>query len=107
MLKHQASINELKRTLKEPNSKLVHRDRRLPSSPASSSPKHEDETPKGTPEKTNEVCLLCLIISCLLSVVYLGHEVVLFIVFDCAVRVLYLLINLLPSIVETALLVGG
>nr|XP_056701486.1 band 4.1-like protein 1 isoform X2 [Euleptes europaea] len=51
---HQASINELKRTLKEPNSKLVHRDRRLPSSPASSSPKHEDETPKGTPEKTNE-----------------------------------------------------
>uniref|UniRef100_A0ABM5G622 Band 4.1-like protein 1 isoform X12 n=1 Tax=Pogona vitticeps TaxID=103695 RepID=A0ABM5G622_9SAUR len=57
LLKHQASINELKRTLKEPNSKLVHRDRdrRLPSSPASSSPKHEEETPKGTPEKTNEV----------------------------------------------------
>ncbi|KAM6455521.1 band 4.1-like protein 1 isoform 3-T3 [Liasis olivaceus] len=56
LLKHQASINELKRTLKEPNSKLVHRDRdrRLPSSPASSSPKHEDEMPKGTPEKTNE-----------------------------------------------------
>ncbi|NXD30153.1 E41L1 protein, partial [Spelaeornis formosus] len=56
LLKHQASINELKRTLKEPNSKLVHRDRdrRLPSSPASSSPKHEDETPKGTPEKVTE-----------------------------------------------------
>ncbi|XP_060628286.1 band 4.1-like protein 1 isoform X10 [Anolis sagrei] len=56
LLKHQASINELKRTLKEPNSKLVHRDRdrRLPSSPASSSPKHEDETPKGTPEKAYE-----------------------------------------------------
>ncbi|CAI5778105.1 1 isoform X7 [Podarcis lilfordi] len=56
LLKHQASINELKRTLKEPNSKLVHRDRdrRLPSSPASSSPKHEDETPRGTPEKANE-----------------------------------------------------
>ncbi|XP_015503122.1 band 4.1-like protein 1 isoform X10 [Parus major] len=56
LLKHQASINELKRTLKEPNSKLVHRDRdrRLPSSPASSSPKHEDETPKGTPEKATE-----------------------------------------------------
>ncbi|XP_063153267.1 band 4.1-like protein 1 isoform X2 [Candoia aspera] len=56
LLKHQASINELKRTLKEPNSKLVHRDRdrRLPSSPASSSPKHEDEMPKGTPEKANE-----------------------------------------------------
>ncbi|KAM7150670.1 band 4.1-like protein 1 isoform 5-T8 [Macrochelys suwanniensis] len=53
LLKHQASINELKRTLKEPNSKLIHRDRdrRLPSSPASSSPKNEDETPKGTPEK--------------------------------------------------------
>uniref|UniRef100_A0A8C3YK24 Protein 4.1 n=1 Tax=Catagonus wagneri TaxID=51154 RepID=A0A8C3YK24_9CETA len=53
LLKHQASINELKRTLKEPNSKLIHRDRdwererRLPSSPASPSP-------KGTPEKTNE-----------------------------------------------------
>ncbi|XP_065610273.1 band 4.1-like protein 1 isoform X7 [Cyrtonyx montezumae] len=57
LLKHQASINELKRTLKEPNSKLVHRDRdrRLPSSPASSSPKHEEETPKGTPEKASEV----------------------------------------------------
>ncbi|NXN98137.1 E41L1 protein, partial [Rhinopomastus cyanomelas] len=56
LLKHQASINELKRTLKEPNSKLVHRerDRRLPSSPASSSPKHEDKTPKGTPEKAAE-----------------------------------------------------
>ncbi|XP_030067119.1 band 4.1-like protein 1 isoform X3 [Microcaecilia unicolor] len=59
LLKHQASINELKRTLKEPNSKLVHRERdrnrerRLPSSPASSSPKHE-ETPKGTPEKSSE-----------------------------------------------------
>lgn len=56
MLKHQASINELKRTLKEPNSKLIHRDRdwererRLPSSPASPSP-------KGTPEKVNEVGL--------------------------------------------------
>uniref|UniRef100_A0A8C8SEA0 Erythrocyte membrane protein band 4.1 like 1 n=1 Tax=Pelusios castaneus TaxID=367368 RepID=A0A8C8SEA0_9SAUR len=56
LLKHQASINELKRTLKEPNSKLVHRERerRLPSSPASSSPKNEDETPKGTPEKASE-----------------------------------------------------
>ncbi|KAL2763761.1 band 4.1-like protein 1 isoform d, partial [Daubentonia madagascariensis] len=53
LLKHQASINELKRTLKEPNSKLIHRDRdwererRLPSSPASPSP-------KGTPEKPSE-----------------------------------------------------
>ncbi|XP_073539930.1 band 4.1-like protein 1 isoform X6 [Phyllobates terribilis] len=46
LLKHQASINELKRTLKQPNSKLVHRERgrekRLPSSPTSSSSKHED-----------------------------------------------------------------
>nr|XP_017519053.2 band 4.1-like protein 1 isoform X13 [Manis javanica] len=53
LLKHQASINELKRTLKEPNSKLIHRDRDwererwLPSSPASPSP-------KGTPEKASE-----------------------------------------------------
>lgn len=63
LLKHQASINELKRTLKEPNSKLVHRDRdrRLPSSPASSSPKHEDETPRGTPEKANEVCFALIL----------------------------------------------
>ncbi|XP_059589216.1 band 4.1-like protein 1 isoform X9 [Alligator mississippiensis] len=60
LLKHQASINELKRTLKEPNSKLVHRDRdrRLPSSPASSSPKHDDESPKGTPEKASESTVL-------------------------------------------------
>ncbi|XP_036040289.1 band 4.1-like protein 1 isoform X8 [Onychomys torridus] len=53
LLKHQASINELKRALKEPNSKLIHRERdrererRLPSSPASPSP-------KGTPEKASE-----------------------------------------------------
>ncbi|XP_053309859.1 band 4.1-like protein 1 isoform X9 [Spea bombifrons] len=48
LLKHQASINELKRTLKQPNSKLVHRERgrekRLPSSPTSSSPKPEQDT---------------------------------------------------------------
>ncbi|XP_075427993.1 band 4.1-like protein 1 isoform X12 [Ascaphus truei] len=46
LLKHQASINELKRTLKQPNSKLVHREhgqeRRGPSSPTSSPPKPED-----------------------------------------------------------------
>ncbi|XP_053571937.1 band 4.1-like protein 1 isoform X2 [Bombina bombina] len=46
LLKHQASINELKRTLKQPNSKLVHRERgrekRLPSSPTSLSSKPED-----------------------------------------------------------------
>uniref|UniRef100_A0A8C4SS65 FERM domain-containing protein n=1 Tax=Erpetoichthys calabaricus TaxID=27687 RepID=A0A8C4SS65_ERPCA len=51
LLKHQASINELKRTLKQPNSKLVHREKRLSStSPASSSPKH-DGSVGGTPEK--------------------------------------------------------
>ncbi|XP_069099796.1 band 4.1-like protein 1 isoform X8 [Pleurodeles waltl] len=57
LLKHQASINELKRTLKEPNSKLVHREKsrekRLPSSPTSSSPKQE-ESPQGTPERSTE-----------------------------------------------------
>ncbi|XP_063816384.1 band 4.1-like protein 1 isoform X5 [Pseudophryne corroboree] len=57
LLKHQASINELKRTLKQPNSKLVHRERgrekRLPSSPTSSSSKLEDtdETGKGEEEE--------------------------------------------------------
>ncbi|XP_051788488.1 band 4.1-like protein 1 isoform X12 [Erpetoichthys calabaricus] len=54
LLKHQASINELKRTLKQPNSKLVHREKRLSStSPASSSPKH-DGSVGGTPEKKPE-----------------------------------------------------
>ncbi|KAM4622550.1 band 4.1-like protein 1 isoform 7-T7 [Discoglossus pictus] len=57
LLKHQASINELKRTLKQPNSKLVHRERgrekRLPSSPTSSSPKPEDtdDTVRGEEEE--------------------------------------------------------
>lgn len=90
LLKHQASINELKRTLKEPNSKLVHRDRdrRLPSSPASSSPKHEDETPKGTPEKANEVCFATFIIWRALSVANLDNAAVLFIIFVCACSVL-------------------
>lgn len=54
LLKHQASINELKRTLKQPNSKLVHRERgrekRLPSSPTSSSSKHEDTEDTGKRE---------------------------------------------------------
>ncbi|XP_034540718.1 band 4.1-like protein 1 [Notolabrus celidotus] len=40
LLKHQASINELKRTLREPNSKLMNREKRLSSS-----------SPTGTPEK--------------------------------------------------------
>ncbi|KAM9800817.1 band 4.1-like protein 1 isoform 8-T8 [Syngnathus typhle] len=41
LLKHQASINELKRALKEPNSKLMSREKRLSSS----------SSPPGTPEK--------------------------------------------------------
>lgn len=40
MLKHQASINELKRTLREPSSKLSNREKRLSSA-----------SPNGTPEK--------------------------------------------------------
>ncbi|XP_031136182.1 protein 4.1-like isoform X9 [Sander lucioperca] len=42
LLKHQASINELKRTLKEPNSKLAYREKLSSTSPA------------GTPEKKAE-----------------------------------------------------
>lgn len=40
LLKHQASINELKRTLREPNSKLTNREKRLSST-----------SPTATPEK--------------------------------------------------------
>ncbi|XP_042355258.1 band 4.1-like protein 1 isoform X6 [Plectropomus leopardus] len=40
LLKHQASINELKRTLREPNSKLSYREKRLSAT-----------SPTGTPEK--------------------------------------------------------
>ncbi|XP_068449862.1 band 4.1-like protein 1 isoform X2 [Clinocottus analis] len=40
LLKHQASINELKRTLREPSSKLSYREKRLSST-----------SPTGTPEK--------------------------------------------------------
>ncbi|XP_070814627.1 band 4.1-like protein 1 isoform X5 [Chaetodon trifascialis] len=43
LLKHQASINELKRTLREPNSKLMNREKRLSST-----------SPTGTPEKKAE-----------------------------------------------------
>ncbi|XP_039652857.1 protein 4.1-like isoform X8 [Perca fluviatilis] len=42
LLKHQASINELKRTLKEPNSKLAYRE------------KLSSTSPTGTPEKKAE-----------------------------------------------------
>ncbi|XP_067359586.1 band 4.1-like protein 1 isoform X13 [Channa argus] len=40
LLKHQASINELKRALREPNSKLMNREKRLSAT-----------SPSGTPEK--------------------------------------------------------
>ncbi|XP_035488815.1 protein 4.1 isoform X5 [Scophthalmus maximus] len=43
LLKHQASINELKRALREPNSKLVNREKRL-----------SGTSPTGTPEKKAE-----------------------------------------------------
>ncbi|XP_015243561.1 PREDICTED: protein 4.1-like isoform X7 [Cyprinodon variegatus] len=43
LLKHQASINELKRALREPNSKLVNREKRLSAT-----------SPTGTPEKKAE-----------------------------------------------------
>ncbi|TRZ04088.1 hypothetical protein DNTS_016589 [Danionella cerebrum] len=36
--KHQASINELKRALREPNSKLVHRDKRISGASSGSTP---------------------------------------------------------------------
>ncbi|XP_048879526.1 band 4.1-like protein 1 isoform X7 [Brienomyrus brachyistius] len=38
LLKHQASINELKRALKEPNSKLMHREKRLSGASPGSTP---------------------------------------------------------------------
>ncbi|KAJ8258536.1 hypothetical protein COCON_G00175480 [Conger conger] len=49
LLKHQASINELKRALREPNSKLMHREKRL----SSSSPEKRlsGTSPGGTPER--------------------------------------------------------
>ncbi|XP_035243731.1 band 4.1-like protein 1 isoform X12 [Anguilla anguilla] len=52
LLKHQASINELKRALREPNSKLMHREKRL----SSSSPEKRlsGSSPGGTPEKKAE-----------------------------------------------------
>lgn len=58
LLKHQASINELKRTLKQPNSKLVHRERgrekRVPSSPTSTSPKLEEAEGTGKEEEETD-----------------------------------------------------
>uniref|UniRef100_A0A8C7CC67 Band 4.1-like protein 1 n=1 Tax=Oncorhynchus kisutch TaxID=8019 RepID=A0A8C7CC67_ONCKI len=45
LLKHQASINELKRALREPNSKLMNREKRL-----------SGTSPGGTPEKKAVTC---------------------------------------------------
>lgn len=39
--KHQASINELKRALREPNSKLVHREKRPSSASPGSTPERK------------------------------------------------------------------
>ncbi|KAJ8409218.1 hypothetical protein AAFF_G00234160 [Aldrovandia affinis] len=49
LLKHQASINELKRALREPNSKLIHREKRL--SGTSPEKRLSGTSPGGTPEK--------------------------------------------------------
>uniref|UniRef100_A0A7N8Y9Y3 Band 4.1-like protein 1 n=1 Tax=Mastacembelus armatus TaxID=205130 RepID=A0A7N8Y9Y3_9TELE len=70
LLKHQASINELKRALREPNSKLMNREKRLSAT-----------SPTGTPEKKAlthwyivcmSVCLQCVCVcvydSCLMNV---------------------------------------
>ncbi|XP_052397482.1 band 4.1-like protein 1 isoform X8 [Carassius gibelio] len=42
--KHQASINELKRALREPNSKLVHREKRLSGASFGSTPEKKSES---------------------------------------------------------------
>ncbi|KAF4078296.1 hypothetical protein AMELA_G00197760 [Ameiurus melas] len=42
--KHQASINELKRALREPNSKLVHREKRLSVTSSGSTPEKKTES---------------------------------------------------------------
>uniref|UniRef100_A0A8B9HEY2 Band 4.1-like protein 1 n=2 Tax=Astyanax mexicanus TaxID=7994 RepID=A0A8B9HEY2_ASTMX len=43
--KHQASINELKRALREPNSKLVHREKRLSAASSGSTPEKKAREP--------------------------------------------------------------
>ncbi|XP_036387971.1 protein 4.1-like isoform X9 [Megalops cyprinoides] len=52
LLKHQASINELKRALREPNSKLMHREKRL--SGTSPEKRLSGTSPGSTPEKKAE-----------------------------------------------------
>ncbi|XP_023009516.1 band 4.1-like protein 1 isoform X10 [Maylandia zebra] len=48
LLKHQASINELKRALREPNSKLMNREKRLSATSPTSTPEKKAE-PVSTP----------------------------------------------------------
>ncbi|XP_053529928.1 band 4.1-like protein 1 isoform X6 [Ictalurus punctatus] len=48
LLKHQASINELKRTLREPNSKLMNREKRLSATSPGDTPEKKAE-PLSTP----------------------------------------------------------
>lgn len=66
--KHQASINELKRALKQPNSKMAQREKRL----SSATP------PGGTPERKSVRIKSCpqVIIRLLLSVLFLFFNVV-------------------------------
>uniref|UniRef100_A0A3B4DUP4 FERM domain-containing protein n=1 Tax=Pygocentrus nattereri TaxID=42514 RepID=A0A3B4DUP4_PYGNA len=45
--KHQASINELKRALREPNSKLVHREKRLSAASSGSTPEKKAVSIRG------------------------------------------------------------
>ncbi|XP_036388751.1 band 4.1-like protein 1 isoform X1 [Megalops cyprinoides] len=54
LLKHQASINELKRALKEPNSKLVHREKRRSGSSPGATPEKKARNKAQTPAETEE-----------------------------------------------------
>uniref|UniRef100_A0A087X3G5 Erythrocyte membrane protein band 4.1 like 1 n=1 Tax=Poecilia formosa TaxID=48698 RepID=A0A087X3G5_POEFO len=49
LLKHQASINELKRALREPNSKLMAREKRLSATSPTGTPDHYAFSPKSFP----------------------------------------------------------
>ncbi|XP_063766355.1 protein 4.1-like isoform X3 [Eleginops maclovinus] len=70
LLKHQASINELKRALKEPNSKLSVREKRLSATSPTSTPEKKAE-PVSTPAIYEEpfadfkLCNLRVVILCL------------------------------------------
>ncbi|XP_063063886.1 band 4.1-like protein 1 [Engraulis encrasicolus] len=54
--KHQASINELKRALREPNSKLVHREKRLSSSSPGSTPEKKTASVESVLIQEEEGC---------------------------------------------------